>query len=186
MVREKIPRSEKSQELHFEPAKNLSLWKNSGNSEILRVHMYFSRLFLRCKILCTFYGHESCCIGRIMFIKLNDKLMFGISRKSILFARCGFRTINSCTLQLSCWNQVGWLDVFEGSCRAFSCDGVPKQWKRGHVGVANESWGSTFLLTLSFVPINLYRCWSCGWKCPKSLHISKKCYTGIFRKEIAF
>ena len=122
MVREKIPRSEKSQELHFEPAKNLSLWKNSGNSEILRVHMYFSRLFLRCKILCTFYGHESCCIGRILFMKLNDKLMFGISRKSILFARYGFRTINSCTLQVTCWNQVGWFDVFEGSCSAFSCD----------------------------------------------------------------
>ena len=133
MVRGKIPRSEKSQELHFEPAKNLSLWKTSGNSEILRVHMYFSRLFLRCKILCTFYGHESCCIGRILFMKLNDKLMFGISRKSILFARYGFRTINSCILQVTCWNQVGWLDVFEGSVK-------------GHVGrfhvMSQQPWCS--------------------------------------------
>ena len=122
MVRGKISRSEESQELHLELAKNWNLRKNLGNSEILRVHIYFSRLFLRCKILCKFYGHESCCIGRILFMKFNDKLMLGISRKSVLFARYGFRTINSCTLQVTCWNQVGWLDVFEGSCRAFSCD----------------------------------------------------------------
>ena len=64
--------------------------------------MYFSRLFLRCKILFTFYGHGSCCIGRILFMKLNDKLMFGISRKAILFLRYGFRTINSCALQVTC------------------------------------------------------------------------------------
>ena len=98
MVRGKIPRSENSQELHFDPAKNLRLWKTSGNSEILGVLVCF---------LVYFYGVKFFGIGRILFMKLNDKLMCGISRKSILFARYGFRTINSCTLQVTCWNQVG-------------------------------------------------------------------------------
>ena len=84
MVRGEISGSVKSQELHFEPAK-ICLRKKAGKSEILIVHMFFfARLFLlfiTFKILFTFYGHESCCNGRILFMKLNDKLMFGISRK---------------------------------------------------------------------------------------------------------
>ena len=129
MVREKISRSEKSQELHLELAKNLNLWKNPGNSEILRVHMYFCRLFLRCKILFTFYGHESCCIGRILFVKLNDKLMFGISRKSILFARYG--------LELSIHVHCKWLAEIKS---------LDLMFLKGHVGhfhvMSQQTWCS--------------------------------------------
>ena len=31
-------------------------------------------VFWHSKFLCTLCGHESCCIGRIFFMKLNDKL----------------------------------------------------------------------------------------------------------------
>ena len=45
-----------------------------GKSEILRVHF------------AHFYGHESCCICRILFISIEQQADVGFSRKSILFA----------------------------------------------------------------------------------------------------
>ena len=45
------------------------------------------------------------------------------------------------------------------------------QWNGNHVGVSNQSCGSWilfFMQTLSFVPINLHRCWPSEWKRPIS------------------
>ena len=41
----------------------------------LYLRVLFSNIL---KSFCTFYGHESCCIGRLLFIRLNDKLCQGV------------------------------------------------------------------------------------------------------------
>ena len=51
-------------------------------------------VFLHSKFFCTFYGHELCCIGRIFFMKLNDKLN--------PFCMLWSGTINSCTVHVTC------------------------------------------------------------------------------------
>ena len=67
--------------------------KESGRREILRVHMYsfclYFYFFLTFKFFCNFYGHELCCVGRTVFIKLTDKLMFGVQEnQSFLHVIC--------------------------------------------------------------------------------------------------
>ena len=57
---------------------NLILWRKSGKSKILRVYIYsFLSTFTivwHLKLFCSFYGRESHCIVRMLFMKLNDKL----------------------------------------------------------------------------------------------------------------
>ena len=60
----------KVRKFHFNKVReNLSLWKKSGKSKILRVHIYYlpSRfvVFWHLKFFGTFYGHEACCIHEI-------------------------------------------------------------------------------------------------------------------------
>ena len=68
-------RSGKSQGISVRVKENLSLGKKSGKTEILRVHIHYFfftvNVFRHLKFICTLYGHESCCICRILLIKLN-------------------------------------------------------------------------------------------------------------------
>ena len=69
--------SAKSQGISLWVRENLILWRKSGKSKILRVHIYsFLSTFIvvwHLKFFSSFYGHESHCIVRMLFIKLNDK-----------------------------------------------------------------------------------------------------------------
>ena len=41
------------------------------------------------KFFCKFYGHELCCVRRILFMKLTDKRMFGFQEnQSLLHVIC--------------------------------------------------------------------------------------------------
>ena len=90
--------SEKSQGISLRVRENLSLGKKLGKREILRVHIYFLLYF---KFFCTFYGHESCCIG-IMSMKLNASWCW-VSEKVNPFCTYCQGSINSCTLKVTFW-----------------------------------------------------------------------------------
>ena len=88
---------------------NWSVWKKSGKSEILRVQLLILLCwdpsvffyFLTLKILCTFYRRESCII-RILFMKLNEKLMLDFKENQSFWTLCK-GIINSCTLHMTWW-----------------------------------------------------------------------------------
>ena len=69
--------SGKSEGISLRVREILILWRKSGKSKILRVHSYsFLSTFIvvwHLKFFFSFYGHESHCIVRMLFIKLNDK-----------------------------------------------------------------------------------------------------------------
>ena len=90
---------------------NWSVWKKSGKSEILRVQLLILFCwdpsvffyFLTLKILCTFYRRESCII-RILFMKLNEKLMLDFKENQSFWTLCK-GIINSCTLHMTWWRE---------------------------------------------------------------------------------
>lgn len=70
--------SGKSQGISLLVRENLSLWRKSGKSKILRVYIYsFLSTFIivwHLKLFCSFYGRESHCIVRMLFMVLHAVL----------------------------------------------------------------------------------------------------------------
>ena len=60
--------------------------REKGNFKSTYLFLFFSTFIVSkyLKFFCKFYGHELCCVRRILFMKLTDKLMFGFKENQFL------------------------------------------------------------------------------------------------------
>ena len=112
--------SVKSQGISLRVRKNLRLGKKLGKRELLRILIYsllqlFSDTFDNSLHVS---GHKSCCIGRILSMRLNASWCWVFEKVNPFCTYCQ-GTINSCTLNVTCWKHKkmavrGGLSPFSG------------------------------------------------------------------------